>query len=135
MSYKITSRCIGCSACAKKCPEEAITGELKSQFQIDEFLCSECGNCFRTCPAGAIQDPAGNLSPAKKPGQEPKASIAADICAGCKSCYLNCPHDAISMTKKGLLSAPHGKVTRTQCIGCGTCLEFCITGAIKVSTK
>ena len=52
--YKITDKCIGCSACSRQCPVGAITGELKKQFTIDQSKCIKCGKCIATCRFGAI---------------------------------------------------------------------------------
>ena len=45
MKYKITDKCIGCSACSRVCPVSAISGELKKKFEIDPEKCIKCGKC------------------------------------------------------------------------------------------
>ena len=52
--YTITDDCKGCSACARKCPVGAISGEIKSKFVIDPSKCIKCGVCMETCRFGAI---------------------------------------------------------------------------------
>ena len=52
--YVITDKCIGCSACSRQCPVNAISGELKGKFNIDQEKCIKCGKCFGTCRFGAI---------------------------------------------------------------------------------
>lgn len=47
-------KCIGCGACAKKCPVEAISGEIKSPFQIDPAKCIKCGVCADVCRFNAV---------------------------------------------------------------------------------
>lgn len=47
-------KCKGCSKCARNCPAEAITGQLKSPFVIDQSKCIKCGACMDNCPFAAI---------------------------------------------------------------------------------
>ncbi len=47
-------KCKGCSACSKKCPAGAITGEKKKPFTIDPDKCIGCGSCVATCKFDAI---------------------------------------------------------------------------------
>lgn len=51
----IADKCKGCSACARKCPVGAISGEIKSPFVIDTDKCIKCGACIETCKFGAIE--------------------------------------------------------------------------------
>ena len=52
--YIIADKCKGCSACARKCPAGAISGEIKNPFVIDTDKCIKCGACIDTCKFGAI---------------------------------------------------------------------------------
>lgn len=54
IQYKITDACKGCSACSRKCPVNAISGEIKQKFDIDQSKCVKCGQCIATCRFGAI---------------------------------------------------------------------------------
>ncbi len=54
VQYKITDNCKGCSACARKCPVNAISGEIKKKFEIDLNKCIKCGQCIQTCRFNAI---------------------------------------------------------------------------------
>ena len=47
-------KCTGCSACSRKCPVGAITGELKKTYEIDPNKCIRCGVCKNTCRFGAV---------------------------------------------------------------------------------
>lgn len=50
-----SERCIGCEECLEYCPVSAIDME-DEKARIDQDLCAECGNCFRSevCPVNAI---------------------------------------------------------------------------------
>ncbi len=56
ITYSIDKdKCRGCSACARKCPAKAISGELKKPYSIDTSLCVKCGNCKTVCRFGAVK--------------------------------------------------------------------------------
>jgi len=53
--YEINKdKCVGCTACARVCPVEAIKGEIKKPHEIDQDKCIKCGACYATCRFGAI---------------------------------------------------------------------------------
>ena len=54
-TYSIDSgKCVGCTACAKKCPAGAIAGDLKKPHVIDASKCVRCGECVKACRFGAV---------------------------------------------------------------------------------
>ncbi|MCA9851296.1 MAG: phosphate ABC transporter permease PstA [Dehalococcoidia bacterium] len=61
MAYKIIETCIGCTACVKKCPVEAISGLRNEIHVIDAEVCIDCGACGAVCPPEAILDDMGDL--------------------------------------------------------------------------
>jgi NADH-quinone oxidoreductase subunit F len=51
--------CRGCSLCSRKCPQNAISGEVKKPFVIDNEKCIRCGQCIIGCKFGAIKIESG----------------------------------------------------------------------------
>lgn len=47
-------KCKGCRLCAKKCPQDAITGEAKELHIIDQDKCIKCGVCMDVCKFEAV---------------------------------------------------------------------------------
>ena len=47
-------KCRGCTACVKKCPVGAISGELKKPHTIDTDKCIKCGACKDACKFDAV---------------------------------------------------------------------------------
>ncbi|MBN2828711.1 MAG: 4Fe-4S binding protein, partial [Candidatus Cloacimonetes bacterium] len=50
----ITDKCVGCTACARKCPTNAISGEVKKPHFVNQELCIKCGACYDACRFQAI---------------------------------------------------------------------------------
>jgi len=50
----IEDKCVGCTACSRKCPVNAISGTVKKPHIIDQEKCIKCGVCMATCKFGAI---------------------------------------------------------------------------------
>lgn len=55
MKYSIdVDKCVGCTACARGCPVNAISGERKGPHFVDQERCIKCGACFEKCKFGAV---------------------------------------------------------------------------------
>ncbi|MDY6972486.1 MAG: NADH-ubiquinone oxidoreductase-F iron-sulfur binding region domain-containing protein [Thermodesulfobacteriota bacterium] len=53
--YEIDEKaCTGCHVCARKCPQEAITGEKKMPHNLEQNKCIKCGICYDACKFDAI---------------------------------------------------------------------------------
>ncbi|MCU0376656.1 MAG: NADH-quinone oxidoreductase subunit NuoF [Bacteroidales bacterium] len=50
----IPDKCVGCTACARACPVNAISGERKEVHFIDQDKCIKCNACFEKCKFAAV---------------------------------------------------------------------------------
>ena len=54
VTYVINNNCIGCTACSRVCPTNAIKGEIREKHEIDNEICIKCGACYDICKFQAI---------------------------------------------------------------------------------
>ncbi len=55
ITYWIDEKCNGCGACARQCPQHAISGDKKERHVIDREKCTKCGICRTVCRYDAVQ--------------------------------------------------------------------------------
>ncbi len=56
IEYRINpEKCTGCTLCARNCPQNAISGEVKEAHTIDAEKCIKCGVCRDVCNFDAVE--------------------------------------------------------------------------------
>ena len=51
----LADKCVGCTACARNCPVECISGTRRELHTIDQLRCVKCGRCFEVCRFSAVE--------------------------------------------------------------------------------
>ena len=132
MSFAITDECTGCTACVRRCPTEAITGERNELHVIDPDKCVDCGACGVVCADEAIVDRDNIIQPYLKKKQWPKAQVDELACVGCDKCSDVCPFDCLwhvtHPTSEAFYELIH--VDLAKCTGCRLCEWACPYDAI-----
>ena len=137
MAFTITQSCTGCTACARRCPVGAISGERKRLHVIDPTMCIECGACGRICPDQAVLDGRGRTCSFLKIPSWPKPRVDAALCMSCKVCVDGCPTSCLGMFKPQDSREPREYATLERprdCIACVFCSLECPVGAIAMVT-
>ncbi|MBF0614593.1 MAG: electron transport complex subunit RsxB [Magnetococcales bacterium] len=55
VAYIYEDRCIGCTACIKACPVDAIIGANKQSHTVIADMCTDCEACVEPCPVDCIE--------------------------------------------------------------------------------
>ncbi|MBF0626928.1 MAG: electron transport complex subunit RsxB [Magnetococcales bacterium] len=54
-AYIHEEKCIGCTACIKACPVDAIVGANKQSHTVITDICTDCEACVEPCPVDCIE--------------------------------------------------------------------------------
>lgn len=55
VAFVIEEKCIGCTACLKACPVDAIIGGNKQSHTVVTDMCTSCEKCVEPCPVDCIE--------------------------------------------------------------------------------
>jgi electron transport complex protein RnfB len=136
MAFAIEERCIGCTACQRICPVEAITGQRNSRHSINPKLCVDCGACARVCPVDAIEDQFMVIQPHVKRADWPKPVVLVDLCVDVcpEHCLEVQPNPEVAGYGAGRSFGDIAVlVSPKTCIGCRMCTDVCAKNAIVMS--
>ena len=137
MAYGIIETCIGCTACTRRCPTNAISGTRNEVHVIDPRLCIDCGACGVVCPPESILDETGDVCRNFPRKVWPRAIVIEDSCigSGCELCIQRCHFEALSLGETDRVVGDFFGVAvlnEKKCTGCRLCEEACGWSAIYV---
>ena len=132
------NKCTGCQLCVSACPSKVLKPSRELSNFLQPEMCyengycrTECNECSKVCPAGAITPIA---LPEKVSTQIGKAVWTETRCIvntdkqQCDNCFRQCPTGAIQMVPKNPKKPNSPKIPvidQSRCIGCGACENLC----------
>jgi ferredoxin len=138
LGMKISSRCISCGICEKKCPAGCMNSRLK---RIDSERCVLCFSCASACPGGRVNY--GARGKALLSGESRRVFLkgAGRVSFFCGAAYLLGPSLKLFSAVPGAGTSgaqfpilPPGALNewqyRARCIGCQACASACPVGII-----
>ena len=121
--------CLGLGDCSRSCPTGAII-PTESGFPIfNKNLCSNCGNCLKSCPKNlwvlASQSKKVFIPCAAQSSLKKNAAYCEHSCLGCGKCRKACPAKAI--IREGAIGQEKALVVnQEQCLSYGeSCQHIC----------
>ena len=112
-----------------------LAGSLVNRAEVDEEKCIGCGACARKCPRGLIdlrrtEDRIAVLCSNRDKGFDPATKTGArtvcDVsCIGCGICQKVCPAGAIHVVEFRAV------IDYERCLSCGACGDVCPRHAIR----
>ncbi len=138
--------CTRCGNCARACPSQIITYNMKSRewtnlftptLQFDHDYCREdCVACSQVCPSGALQPLSVSDKTHAKFGV---AQVNMDLCLlrddrECSACQRWCPFDAVHYVFSKEHYTLNPVIDTDKCTGCGACQTYCPTQPQKAIT-
>ncbi len=126
---------MACGACVEACRFGAVQINDLGCAEVDEEKCIGCGACARKCPRGLIdlrrtEDRIAVLCSNRDKGFDPATKTGArtvcDVsCIGCGLCVKKCPADAIHVVEFRAV------IDYERCLSCGACGDVCPRHAIR----
>ncbi len=89
---------------------------------INEKECTMCGACETTCSTFYYKEDDRLKSAIQVEEVEASPGVAIHVCNQCGKCIEVCPVEAITRTKKGIVT-----INKKTCIGCFNCVGVCPT--------
>jgi ferredoxin-type protein NapG len=127
-------RCTSCSDCAKACPHNSITFDVRNGTPVifpDLTPCYLCEDfpCIEACATEALL-PVGNYN---EVAMGIARIVVRDCTAGqgCNACVSQCPTHALAMNFMELTVS----ILKEHCVGCGLCTQTCKTVNDRIAIK
>jgi len=97
----------------EKTSEKSSIRIVEKEGGYNIFVCNQCGECVKACPAAAISQSSQGV-----------IVINKKECVGCLICVAECPHEA--------LFYHHAEQIPFKCIACSGCVGKCPAGALEI---
>jgi ferredoxin len=139
-AVQVSSRCVSCGLCEKKCPAGCINSREK---RIDSDRCVLCGACAAACPTGSVSYGARGKAAVSGEARRVFLKGAGKASLFCGGVYLLGPSlklfsrppggSATAALKLPILppGAKSGGHYHARCVGCQACVASCPVGIIK----